>query len=74
MEAAPSLQAAAVAAETAELLRGSREAIRQANPAQPKPSWDAILATANEANPVLDDWADYRRMIQLVEQAKALKP
>ena len=74
MESAPSLQAAAIAAETAELLRGSREAIRQANPAQPKPSWDTILATAGEANPVLDGWADYRRMLQLVERAKELKP
>lgn len=73
-EAAPSLQAAAIAAETAELLRGSRETLRQANPSLPRPSWEAVASAVEQANPVLNQWPDFRELRQLIEQAAAAKP
>jgi Ca-activated chloride channel family protein len=73
-EAAPSLQAAAIAAESAELLRGSREAIRQANPSLSKPSWDTILSVAREANPVLKNRPDFAQLVELANQARQTKP
>jgi len=73
-EAAPSLQAAAIAAEAAELLRGSREALRQANPSLPRPSWEAVAAAVEQSNPVLAKWPDFQEMRRLIERAAETRP
>jgi hypothetical protein len=64
LDSAISLQAAAVAAETAEILRGSPFAPRGVH------TLDRVVALAAGANPQLREQREFARLVRLAEMAR----
>ena len=74
-EMQPALQAAAIAAETGELLRGSRELLREVDVSPARASGFAgLLDVARDVHPQVAAQEDFQQLVALIEALEKTRP